>query len=247
MEQKKNIHAGHRERLKVRINSLDMTELDDLYFLEHLLTYTIPRADTNIIAHRLLEEYKTIDNIFEATETSLQEIEGVGPRTACFLKYMQTVCYKYNKARATKKAYVGTYAELTSYLRGILPHCHNEQMVFMCLNKAMEVKNYKIIKGNNNSAININTEELISYLIKNKAANCIVAHTHPSGVASPSESDINSFIRLRKLLGDLSVDLIDSIILGKTQYYSTKMQQLREYDIIDNISQIKLNKLPMGY
>ena len=80
---------------------MDMSEVDDLYFLEQLLTYSIPRADTNPIAHRLLKEFKTIDNIFEADERALQEIAGVGPRTVYFLKYMLMVCYKYNKAKAT--------------------------------------------------------------------------------------------------------------------------------------------------
>ena len=233
MKQTKNIHAGHRERLKERIKRMDMSEVDDLYFLEQLLTYSIPRADTNPIAHRLLKEFKTIDNIFEADERALQEIAGVGPRTVYFLKYMLMVCYKYNKAKATKTTFVGTYATLTKFLRGIIPPSHTEQIAVLCLNKNFEVKNYTVLKGVNHSLAPINTEEIINYLTKNKFPCCIIAHTHPEGSANPSSADMDAFVNLKKLLAKISIDLVDNIILGSGEFYSSRLQGKRTYSLVD--------------
>jgi len=216
---------------------MDMSEVDDLYFLEQLLTFSIPRADTNPIAHNLLKKFKTIDNIFEADESALQETEGVGQRTAYFLKYMLMVCYKYNKAKATKTTFVGTYYAITKFLRGIIPPSHTEQVAVVCINKNYEVKNYEVFKGVNHSLAPINAEEIINYLTKNKFPCCIIAHTHPGSSADPSSADMDAFVNLKRLLAKLSIDLVDNIILGEDEFYSSKLKGKKTYKLVDGEDQ----------
>lgn len=50
----KNIHEGHRSRLRERFLNNGAASMEPHVMLELLLCYAIPRGDTNPIAHRLL-------------------------------------------------------------------------------------------------------------------------------------------------------------------------------------------------
>ena len=58
--EKKNIHEGHRARLRKRYAQHGLDNFDDVNALELLLFYTIPRRDTNEIAHALLERFGSL-------------------------------------------------------------------------------------------------------------------------------------------------------------------------------------------
>ena len=83
-----NIHNGHRQRLRSNIDKHGLYNMDDVHFLEYLLTFVISRADTNPIAHELLETFGSIDEVFNADIEALLDVKGVGIKTARFLQYM---------------------------------------------------------------------------------------------------------------------------------------------------------------
>jgi len=48
----------------------------------------------------------------------------------------------------------------------------------------------------------------------------ILAHNHPSGVVTPSESDISLTKHLRMILSHVDVRLLDHFIIGQGEPYS---------------------------
>ncbi len=52
-----NIHEGHRESMKQRFMEQGLDVFDDHQVLELLLFYSMPRKDTNPLAHQLLEHF----------------------------------------------------------------------------------------------------------------------------------------------------------------------------------------------
>ena len=230
MKTKENIHAGHRKRLREEIEATGIYNITDLHFLEHLLTFSIPRADTNPIAHKLLSTFKTIDNIFEATKTSLLSVDGVGPKTAELLRSMGSGCYLYNRSKALKKPYVGTLHTAISFFQNIIPPSTSEQFVILILSKDYRVKNYKIFEGVSHSSISLNLNKLSEFFILAKSEFCIFAHTHPDSSAKPSRSDELAFEELKPLYNSLGITLIDNLILGKDNYYSFRSDTYYNYD-----------------
>lgn len=233
MKTKENIHSGHRERLRNLIEANSVHNISDLHFLEHALTFSIPRSDTNPLAHRLLEHFKSMDNIFEAETNSLLNIEGIGPKTAELLKMLGRACYLYNKSKALKKPYVGTMNLAINFINNIIPPALTEQFVVLVLNKNLTVKNYKIFSGLSHSKISLQLNELSEYLISAKGGFCIFAHNHPYVSANPSKSDLDAFNKLGTLTQSLSITLIDNLILGHEDFYSYKHQQTYIYNTID--------------
>ena len=223
MKTNENIHSGHRQRLRQHIDTVGLYGLSDLHFLENLLTYTIPRADTNPIAHNLLNEFKSIDAIFEANIDALMSVKGIGEKTARFLNYMSTVIYMNNKSKALQKPFVGNLSSTLTYIYSVLPPTKNEQFIILIVSKNYEVKNYKIFEGITHSAVDFDFQIFLDYLIKHKSSYCIIAHTHPEHPSTPSYADISMFDIIKHNLKMMKIGLIDNLIIGEKDIYSEKM------------------------
>ena len=62
----KNVHQGHRQRVRERFLEEGLDGFADHQVLELLLFYCIPRRDTNKLAHRLINEFGTLANLCES-------------------------------------------------------------------------------------------------------------------------------------------------------------------------------------
>ena len=63
MEQKKNIHAGHRTRMKETFLENGMKSFSEVEKLEFLLFFAIPQKDVNPLSHALLDEFGSLENV----------------------------------------------------------------------------------------------------------------------------------------------------------------------------------------
>ena len=52
-----NLHANHRARMQERVDRDGLDSLAEHEALEYLLFLSIPRADTNELAHRLINHF----------------------------------------------------------------------------------------------------------------------------------------------------------------------------------------------
>ena len=82
------IHSGHRDRLKQRFLQQGLDGFTDIQALELLLFYSIPRQDTNPIAHRLLDHFGSLSQVLEASAEELMRIGGISEHTAVLLTLM---------------------------------------------------------------------------------------------------------------------------------------------------------------
>lgn len=62
----RNLHEGHRERLRQRFLGGGLEGFDDHTALELLLCFAIPRRDVNIIAHRLMDTFGSLHAVLNA-------------------------------------------------------------------------------------------------------------------------------------------------------------------------------------
>lgn len=81
-EKEKNIHAGHRKRMKERFLRGGMDFFAPHEVLELLLYEYIPMVNTNPAAHALLERFGSVKKVLTAEYGELLNIPGIGPKTA---------------------------------------------------------------------------------------------------------------------------------------------------------------------
>ena len=82
-----NLHKGHRERLRQSYIENGPDGMHEHQLLELLLTYAIPRRDTNPIAHRLLDKsaFGSLWEVLSAGPKELMAVEGIGESAAVLL------------------------------------------------------------------------------------------------------------------------------------------------------------------
>lgn len=71
----------------------------------------------------------------------------------------------------------------------------------------------KVFQGGIDGA-SVYPREIIKRALKHNAAAAIFAHNHPSGVATPSQSDITLTKRLKEALAHVEVRVLDHFIVG---------------------------------
>ena len=103
MAGKKQIHAGHRQRMHDRVSQYGLESLAEHEVLEYLLYFTNAQRNTNPIAHALLEQFGDLAGVLEATEAELCQVEGVGPASARLLHLLPQVCTCYNRSRTNDR------------------------------------------------------------------------------------------------------------------------------------------------
>ena len=81
----KDIHKGHRMRMRSKLETYGPRIFDTYELLEMLLYYVIPYKDTNPIAKRLLDAFGSLDGVLSADPKDLAEVDGIGGRCADFI------------------------------------------------------------------------------------------------------------------------------------------------------------------
>ena len=69
-----SVHQGHRQRLRERFLEEGLENFKEHEVLELLLYYCIPRRDTNIIAHNLIDRFDTLAGVLEAPPSELKKV-----------------------------------------------------------------------------------------------------------------------------------------------------------------------------
>lgn len=219
----KSVHDGHRERVRAEFRDGNFNEKTPPHkVLETLLFYTIPRGDTNEIAHRLIDRFGGFEAVFQADLKDLMSVKGVGEATALYLKLIGvTVKRSYeNQHKQIKR-----FESLDDVCKMMLQKYYgvNREMVSVaCFEASGRFSGFYVIGEGDIAKVGISLRTLFEVVIESKAASVVLAHNHPTGKAVPSHEDLEATKQIRKALSDIGVVLIDHIIIDSDDYVSLK-------------------------
>ena len=131
------MHEQHRERLRDRILGHGLESLADHELLEFYLFYAIPRADTNGLAHELLRRFGSLNAVLEASVDELQEVPGVGLRTAMLLSVPLELLRRYALGRTGPVRRYDTVSKIAGYFCSLFAGLTRERLYAMLLNSDM--------------------------------------------------------------------------------------------------------------
>ena len=214
------IHKGHRQRLKDRFLREGLDNFEELYVLELLLYYCIPRVDTNPIAHALLDYFGSLTAVFEATPEELKRVPGIGDNAATFLALIPQVGRFYQIKRAQPGDILHTISQCGNYLVPYFYGRENETVFLLCLDAKCKVLACKLVgEGSVNSA-NIPIRRVVEIALNTNATTVVLAHIHPSGLALPSHDDIQTTLRLARAMEAVEITLADHIVVADNDFVS---------------------------
>ena len=184
------IHDGHREKMRRRFLSGGLEQFADHEALELLLYYAIPRRDTNPIAHALIDRYGSLSAVLAAPVEDLQKVEGIGESAAILLKLVPRLCAKARLADADRQELIlNTASRAGAYLLERFYGEQNEVIYQLCLDRKGKLLACKKLGEGSIASAALDVRKLVENAILHSASSVVLAHNHPSGIASPSHED----------------------------------------------------------
>ena len=215
-----SVHDGHRERMKNKLLEAGLDAFDDHNVLELLLFYSMPRKDTNPLAHELLNHFGSLEAVFEAPADELQKISGIGENTVALIKLIPEVCRRYAIDKNRSDNVLDSAEKAGKFLIPRYLFERDEVVYIICLDAKCKVLCCKeLFRGVANSA-EISIRKIAELALAKNAASVIISHNHTSGIALPSYEDEVTTKRIKSALSSMGITLSDHIVVADDDFIS---------------------------
>ena len=212
-------HGGHRARLRARFLASGLQGFAPHEALELLLTFAIPRRDVNPLAHRLVARFGSLDRVLEATGAELRQVEGVGDNAATLLSLLLPVFRLYRGEVAARERLPGEQ-DAAERCRALLMGEKVERFLVLSLDARGRVVTHAFMPSGDEGETAVYPRLIAGELLRAGASACVLAHNHPSGLAQPSQADVELTRALGAMLAPLSIRLKDHIIVAGDGIFS---------------------------
>jgi len=211
---------GHRKRLRERFERSGFEGFHDHEVLELLLSYAIPRRDVKSISKELLTHFGSIAAVLDAPLESLRDTNGVGRHAAVLLSTIPRLVDRYQRDRWKESHAFNSTQEAASYLFSLLGTERNEVFYILALNsRNCLIAPEEIQRGSVNRTA-VFPRLVVEAILKHRATAVILAHNHPGGDPAPSAADRQLTRKLKRILGDLDIQVHDHIIIAGLNHFS---------------------------
>ena len=227
---KKNVHENHRARVRETIKKTGVGNIPDVNLLEYLLFYSIPRKDTNEIAHNLLEAFGSLNGVFNASYEQLLDIEGMGENSALLISLIPGICRRYVESAEKKKINLSEKKDVIEYLKSKFYGEKKEVFYMLCLDALGNLLNCCKLGEGNPETVVIDKRIVLEAAFRSNADTVIFAHNHPNGIASPSMRDIETTSEMNAIFRKCGIRIVDHIIVANTDVLS--LASLKKYAIL---------------
>ncbi len=215
-----SVHDGHRQRLRDRFLREGLDHFTDIQALELALFYCIQRRDTNPVAHALLDRFGSLSQVLEAPVEDLAQVPGMGQGAAVYLHMIRELGRFYLVDRSTKVKVLDTVELCGEYLYPFFFGKKLETVYLLCMDAKCKVLGCREIgEGSVNSA-DISLRKIVHAALAANASSVVLAHNHPSGLAVPSQEDVDTTYKVAEALERVDVALVDHIIVADDDYVS---------------------------
>ena len=204
------IHQGHRERLR---RKFCQGALEDHELLELLLFYSIPRINTNEIAHELLLRFGSLDAVMSADLEALQAVKGIGETSAIQIKAVAEIMSRCARSRADDRHLLSSFRELEAYLHSLFIGSAHEKTFLLLFNAANRLICCEMLGEGDATRTPISLRQMISLSLQKNAAAVVLAHNHADGLIMPSEADREATEQIREALENVGVRFVEHYIV----------------------------------
>ena len=211
---------GHRARLKARFSEHGLDGFHDYEVLELLLLYVIPRKDVKPIAKRMMAQFSTLAEVFDAEVQELQGVEGLGAESAQFIKLLRASHARYLNAKLADKPLLNSPEVVRQWLRLKLQNQSIEFFGALFTDQQNRCISSEILfEGTVDRAV-VYPRSIIKRALELDAKGIIIFHNHPGGTPKASEQDISLTRQLLEACNTLDLKLLDHFLLAGKEVLS---------------------------
>ena len=222
----KNLHAGHRQRVRQRFLSEGLDAFEDHQVLELLLFYAIPRMDTNDLAHRMIKEFGSLAGLFEADAKDIARRCKVSENTAVLVSLIPSLSRRYFLGKWGDKPIINSSSKAGEYAISLLVGHIYEVFYVICLDTQNRVNYADMVHEGTINEAAIYPRLIVETALRHQASSVILAHNHPGGSLNPSRADISVTQKIITALDSISIKVLDHIIVAGDRYTSFAERRL---------------------
>jgi DNA repair protein RadC len=212
------IEERPRERLqKIGVDNLSTQELLALIIEKGGRGQTVLTLAQNLLAH-----FGNLQNIKNASLEELKKVKGIGFATACKIQAAFKLGEKVESHITKFGEKIEGPEDIFNLLKNEIGNKMKESFYIISLTTRNNLISYDKVSTGTLSASLAHPREVFLPAIKNSASTVIIVHNHPSGDPQPSEDDLNITKRLKEAGKILGIDVVDHIIISRTNYFSFK-------------------------
>lgn len=207
--------------MKSEYLSSGLDGFSDVRALELLLFYSIPRTDTNPVAHALIDRFGSLHNVLCASVDELTGVEGVGENTAVLIRLTGDM-YKKSAGSNPEIKRNSLRSPETAFraVRALYIGCRDEKVFLSCLDAKKRLIDSVCLESGGPAQVSVDLRKVVRTAMESHCDSCILSHNHPSGDVNPSDEDIRLTGRISEALSIIGVSLVDHIIVSDESYYS---------------------------
>ncbi len=173
------------------------------------------------IARKLLDKFKDLRKIDQASIEDLCLIRGIGMAKAVQIKAALEIGKRFYREKAEKKKRISSSKDVIRYVlnyyRAYLMDSKKEFFSIVLLDGRNKIiKNITISEGSLNATL-VDPKQIIKEATKHSASALIFVHNHPSGEAEPTKEDIEITNKLIKACDLVDLKVLDHIIIGQNR------------------------------
>lgn len=207
-------------RPREKLLSQGAGSLSDAELLAIFLRTGIKGLNAIELAENLLLSLGSLKSLFSLSCDDFCQQLGLGPAKYVQLHATLELSKRFFAEKLSRQTVFDSPFSVTSFLQCELQSEQKECFLVLLLDSQNRlIKSINLFQGTINAAF-VYPREVVATVLKYNAANVILAHNHPSGVAEPSEADKLITKKLQQALNLIDVNVLDHIIVGCGTTYS---------------------------
>ncbi len=166
------------------------------------------------LARDLIADNGGLSPLLAANEEQFCQSKGLGQAKYVQMQAVVEMSRRYLEEKIQRGDALDNVNDVKNYLKSRLQHYPFE--VFSCLfldNKHRVIEYEELFRGTIDGA-SVHPREVVRRVLHHNAAAIILAHNHPSGIAEPSQSDMQITTKLKQALEMIDVRVLDHFIIG---------------------------------
>jgi len=207
-------------RPRERLVRMGPSSLRDSELLALCLGHGTAGRSAMEVARSLLSRFGSLGRIFRARPKHLLAVPGILLAQVAALKTVLPLA----EHALMEEIEAGTVMQGAATVKKLvslrLEGQERELFAALFLDSRHRLIAYEVLFSGTIDSANVYPREVIRQCLTHNAAAIVLAHNHPSGFAEPSVADIALTERLKPLLSEVGVRLVDHVVVGRAQTVS---------------------------
>jgi len=219
-----------QERPRERFAELGASHLSTIELIAILLGFGTKEHSALALASNLLTQFGSLEMLTEASLQELLAIKGIGMAKAIKLQAAFHL-FKRMRPKFEDPSLIDAPEKALAELIPAMEEERTEVLFALFRDARRRLIHRELIGRGTLDSLLVHPREIYSSAIARRAHTIILAHNHPSGDPSPTDSDVSMTLNLKYVGEVVGIKLADHLIIGKrSRFYS-----FREHGYLDSL------------